>query len=271
MTNSQPNRCGPAVFVHGNPESAAVWQPLLAELDRDDVVCLSPPGFGAPLPSRFDATMWGYRDWLIQRLEAFAAPVDLVGHDWGGAHVLNAVISRPDLVRSWVSDSAAVFHPDYEWHPLAKTWQTPSDGERLVTAMITPPLADRTASMHDLGITSPTAERLAAALDTEMGRAVLSLYRSAAQPVMADAGQHLSAAAATPGLVFCAGADDMTGTESMHRHVAEITEADIAVLHGLGHWWMVQDPAQAARALVAFWSSLDQSHSTVVLRRSCCP
>jgi pimeloyl-ACP methyl ester carboxylesterase len=30
----------PAVFVHGNPETPAVWDPLLAELDRDDVVAM---------------------------------------------------------------------------------------------------------------------------------------------------------------------------------------------------------------------------------------
>lgn len=120
MPTSATTRRRATVFVHGNPETVVVWEPLLAELDRDDVVCLSPPGFGALLAHRFDATMTGYRDWLIARLEAFAEPVDLVGHDWGGAHVLNAVMARPDLVRSWVSDSAAVFHPDDVWHPLAR-------------------------------------------------------------------------------------------------------------------------------------------------------
>lgn len=84
----------PAVFVHGNRETSAVWGPLLGELARADVVCLSPPGFGAPLPAGFGATMDDYRDWLIARLEAFRDPVDLVGHDWGGAHVLNAVAER---------------------------------------------------------------------------------------------------------------------------------------------------------------------------------
>ena len=29
---------GPALFVHGNPETSAVWGPLLGQLDRDDVV-----------------------------------------------------------------------------------------------------------------------------------------------------------------------------------------------------------------------------------------
>lgn len=44
------------VFVHGNPETSAIWGPLTAVLGRDDVVLLSPPGFGAPLPDGFGAT-----------------------------------------------------------------------------------------------------------------------------------------------------------------------------------------------------------------------
>ena len=52
----------PTVLVHGNPETDAVRDPLLAELGRDDVVCLSPPGFGAPIPPGFGATVGEYRD-----------------------------------------------------------------------------------------------------------------------------------------------------------------------------------------------------------------
>jgi pimeloyl-ACP methyl ester carboxylesterase len=111
---------GAALFVHGNPETSAVWGPLLGELGRDDVVCLSPPGFGAPLPRGFEPTMTAYRDWLIARLEAFRQPVDLVGHDWGGGHVFNVAMPRPDLIHSWVSDALGLFDPGYEWHPLAR-------------------------------------------------------------------------------------------------------------------------------------------------------
>jgi pimeloyl-ACP methyl ester carboxylesterase len=38
------------VLVHGNPETEALWAPLVDQLGRDDLVRLSPPGFGAPLP-----------------------------------------------------------------------------------------------------------------------------------------------------------------------------------------------------------------------------
>ena len=39
------------VLVHGNPETDAIWGPLVEALARKDVVRLSPPGFGAPYPT----------------------------------------------------------------------------------------------------------------------------------------------------------------------------------------------------------------------------
>ena len=86
------------VLVHGNPETEAIWGPLIDELGRDDVVTLSPPGFGAPLPEDFVTSFGGYRDWLESRLDAISGQIDLVGHDWGGGHVVNAVMHRPELV-----------------------------------------------------------------------------------------------------------------------------------------------------------------------------
>jgi pimeloyl-ACP methyl ester carboxylesterase len=247
---------GPALFVHGNPETSAVWGPVLGELDREDAVCLSPPGFGAPIPRGFEPTMTAYRDWLIARLEAFRYPVDLVGHDWGGGPVFNVAMARPDLIRSWVSDAGGLFDPGYEWHPLARIWQTPGDGEQLVQKMMTAPLEQRIAAMLDLGIASPVAERLAAGQDTQMGRAILALYRSAEKPALAAAARHAGAAAARPGLAISPAGDHTTGSEQSRRSVARLAGAEVVVLADVGHWWMVQDPRQGARALTEFWSRL---------------
>ena len=104
-----------AVFVHGNPETAAVWRPLIAELGRDDTYTLSPPGFGAPIPAGFGATSDDYVAWLAAELEAMSEPVDLVGHDWGSNHVVRLSCQRPDLLRSWCGDTAGAFAPDYVW------------------------------------------------------------------------------------------------------------------------------------------------------------
>ncbi|MEV6824098.1 alpha/beta fold hydrolase [Amycolatopsis sp. NPDC051102] len=246
----------PAVFVHGNPETAAVWDLLLAELARPDVVCLSPPGFGAPLPAGFPATHAGYRDWLVAELAAFGEPVDLVGHDLGGGHVVNVVLSRPELVRSWVSDALGMYDPGYEWHELARRWQTPGVGEADVAARFGGTAADRAAVLVERGMGEAVAARVAAGQDAAMGRAVLSLYRSAAAEGVPGLGLPLERAAARPGLAVLATADHVAGTEEQRRCSAARAGARVAVLEGLGHWWMTHEPARAAAVLTGFWASV---------------
>jgi len=87
----------------------------------------------------------------------------------------------------------------------------------------------------------------------EMKQAVLALYRSAAQPAMAELGKDLPTLATRPGLAILATADPYGGTEELRRRAAERAGAEVAVLDGLGHWWMAEDPARAARVLTAFW------------------
>ncbi|MGW7353411.1 alpha/beta fold hydrolase [Streptomyces sp. NPDC054784] len=245
----------PAVFVHGNPETTAIWDPLLAELGRDDVVRLSPPGFGSPLPPGFGARVEDYRQWLVAELEAIGRPVDLVGHDWGGGHVVNVAMTRPDLLHSWVSDALGVFHPDYDWHHLAQVWQTPGKGEEAVAEQFGSTEA-LLRILRDRGIPEETARRVAEGLDADTGRAVLTLYRSAAQPVMARLGEGLERAARTPGLAVVATADRATATVEQRRLSASRAGAAVHVLDGLGHWWMVEDPGAGARMLRDFWATV---------------
>lgn len=245
-----------AVFVHGNPETDAVWAPLLAALDRDDVVCLSPPGFGARLTAGFDATVLGYCGWLIAELEQFDEPVDLVGHDWGGNHVVNVAMQRPDLLDSWVSDTLGLFDQDYQWHALAQQWQTPGTGEEVVRAQFGGEYHDRLAGLVGLGVPPAVADDMAAGMTPEMGQAVLSLYRSAAQPTMAALGRQLHRAAARPGLAITASDDHNLGTPEQLSRTAATAGATVAVLDGRGHWWMAEDPGRGAEVLTRFWASL---------------
>lgn len=244
------------VLVHGNPETEALWGPLVDALGRDDVVCLTPPGFGAPLPDGFPATFLAYRDWLEDELQGFDEPVDLVGHDWGGAHAVNAVMHRPELVRSWASDAIGVFDPEYVWHDLAQVWQTPGAGEDLVDSLLGGTDADRAERSASFGITPQVAELMAPHQNADMGRAILLLYRSARQPAMAEAGRALENAASRPGLALLATDDPFIGSDELRRRAADRAGARTEVLDGLGHWWMVQDPATGARALTRFWDTL---------------
>ena len=245
----------PTVLVHGNPETPALWDPLVVHLQRD-VVRLAPPGFGAPLPGGFGATVPEYRDWLVGELERIGEPVDLVGHDRGGAHVVAVAMAQPDLLRSWVSDAVGVFDEDYRWHDLAEQWQQPGVGEESVARMLGGSAADKAARLVSFGFPPATAERVAAGQDDDMGRAVLALYRSAAQPVMAEAGRSLEAAAARPGLALLAAEDPFVGTDAQRRRAAARAGARVEVLDGLGHWWMVQDPQRSAAVLERFWAGL---------------
>ena len=244
------------VLVHGNPETDAVWNPLVAELGRDDVVRLSPPGFGAPLPDGFGATVHEYRDWLVSELKRFEAPVDLVGHDWGGGHVVNAAMARPDLLRSWATDVIGLFDPEYVWHDLAQVWVQPGPGEELVASMMGGTLADRTERLVGLGMPTAVAESIAAGQGPEMGRAILALYRSAPRAVLDQFAVDLPVAAKTPGLAISATEDQFVGTDAMRRRAAARAGARVEELEGLGHWWMLQDPAKGADILTRFWASV---------------
>ncbi|WP_043626452.1 alpha/beta hydrolase [Nonomuraea candida] len=247
------------VFVHGVPVTSAVWTPLISELPKprqQDVVRLSPPGFGAALPAGFGATFLDYRDWLIDELSQLRTPVDLVGHDFGGGYALEAAMARPDLVRSWTSDTIGGYEPDFTWHEIAKVWQTPGDGERHIEETFSGDAAERTARMISWGIPEPAAGQVALGQGPEMGAAILSLYRSVPENTLAERGRRLPAAAARPGLVPVATGDLTAGSVALRHRAARRAGARAVDLDALGHWWMLQDPARSARMLTDFWDTL---------------
>jgi pimeloyl-ACP methyl ester carboxylesterase len=244
------------VLVHGVPETAAIWNTLTPLLEPARVIRLSPPGFGAPIPTGFSATAEEYRLWLISELEKFDHPVNIVGHDFGGIHTLNAVVSRPDLVHSWVSDVIGIFDPDYQWHDLAQTWQTPGAGEDAIAEMMNVPHRDRTANLIGRGLATQVAPEVAEGMNTTMGECILQLYRDTAQPAMANLGKALDKAAARPGLSIFATDDHWVGTDHQRHRTAQRAGAQTAMLDGLGHWWFTENPDTAATVLNNFWRAL---------------
>ena len=250
------------VLLHGNPETPVIWEPLVAELaalGRSDVVTPQLPGFGCPVPDGFGATKEEYVAWFIGVLDGIVAehgPVDLVGHDWGGGIAMRAVAERPDLVRTWACDVLGLFHPDYVWHDFAQIWQTPGAGEEYFAQSAATPVEDRIAILGSLGIPADVAAHLVDAGDELMGRCVLSLYRSAAQPAMVAWGAELAPAASVPGLAVIAPLDPFVQGETLGAAVADQLGARRQVLDGQGHWWMLGDPAAGAVVLEAFWGSI---------------
>ncbi|MFN3263142.1 MAG: alpha/beta fold hydrolase [Pikeienuella sp.] len=242
-------------FVHGVPETADIWAALRAEMG-EETVTLSKPGFGAPLPAGFNCMADGYLDWLIGEVSALPGPVDLIGHDWGGIHVVRLVMARPDLVRSWVSDVVGVFDPSYRWHDLAQAWQTPNAGEQAVAMMAAAPAEMKAAQLAAAHMPADVAAKVAAAMNAEMGRAILPLYRSATQPFLARIGERAEAAAARPGLAIVATEDAYTGGAEPALRMAERMGAEVAVLEGESHWWMANQPRRGAEIIRSFLQTL---------------
>lgn len=245
------------VFVHGNPETSAIWGPLVEVLHRrgiNDVVLLSPPGFGAPVPAGWTATRQKYCDWLIAELESLEGPIDLVGHDWGAGHVFSLLTQRPDLVQSWATDCIGLVHPEYVWHDAAQGWQTHDVGEAIVAAMVAMANEDFITSFSQLGMTPEIATHVKQALNDEMGQCILGLYRDAAQPAMVEVGKQLQQQSLPPGLVFIADQDHYAGSVAMMEEMSESLKTSVAQMVGCGHWWMIEQPEQAADALIAHWS-----------------
>jgi pimeloyl-ACP methyl ester carboxylesterase len=162
----------------------------------------------------------------------------------------------PDLIRSWASDILGAFDEEYVWHDLAQVWQTPNAGEQALAQMASMPAEARAERYESLGMTPEIARKVVAGADVDLGKAILALYRSAAQPVMRNLGTGLPRAAAKPGLALIATEDPYCGGETLARRSAERANAKVATLEGAGHWWMCQKPRQGAEAINAFLASL---------------
>ena len=221
------------------------------------MIALSPPGFGAGVPEGFDPTMDTYADWLVGELEAIRdtdTDIDLLGHDWGAGHVYGALSRRPDLVRTWAGDIAGVLHRDYVWHDMAQAWQTPDVGEQVIAGMTSASADDRVALFTGLGLPADLATELAGGLDAEMGRCILRLYRTGAQPAVGELGARLAAMDLPPGLVIDAELDVYIPSE-LSNDIARQLGAEVLRLDGRGHWWMVDDVDDIADSLIDFWSA----------------
>lgn len=102
-----------ALFLHGFPDSSAIWTPqfdLLAQNAR--VVALDLPGYGRS--GRFHTTD-GYKlchlvEHIVAVIDAVSdSPVALVGHDWGGIIAWAVAAAHPERVRHLVIVNAP--HP----------------------------------------------------------------------------------------------------------------------------------------------------------------
>jgi pimeloyl-ACP methyl ester carboxylesterase len=242
------------VFLHGVPETSALWDKVRAEFD-EETVALSLPGFGCARPPGFGATKDDYAAWLVGELEQFDEPVDLVGHDWGALLTYRVATTRGDLLRTWTADIANGVHPKVKWHEYAKVWQTPGDGEAYFKAIHETPIEAMAAAYENFHLNHDDALTLAGWSDETMATCILDLYRSATPNVHHAWGATFGPTSA-PGLILFAELDSF-GEEAKSREMAQTFGAREETLRGVGHWWALEAPQEAAAVIRRFIQSVE--------------
>ena len=237
----------PAVFIHGVPDTVHVWDSVFSQLARTDLLALELPGFDTAVPIGFSAGKEEYVDWIIRKLEAVGEPVDLVGHDWGCLFTARVASLRPAFVRTWAAGSGPV-SANYEWHPLAKIWQTPEKGEQWMRELDSGKFSQQ---LQELGVPPEIAPAMASRVDERMKQVILRLYRSALH--VGQEWQPDLAKVTSPGLVFW-GEQDEACPIRFAQDLADDTHAERALKLDCGHWTPLQKPREVAEALTAHWT-----------------
>ena len=240
------------IFLHGVPNTPAIWQPLIDQLGQPVTTpCL--PNFCGPALDGFDCTKDAYAQWLVGFLESrynSEGPIDLVGHDWGALLTLRAASLRPDLIRSWTICGAAI-DPAYRGHLLARLWNTPVVGE-VIMAM--PSRSTMERGFRRGGVPAELAQHEASAWSPLMRRAILALYRSANG--LRFAGDWVDRLRNLPkrGLVVWGGRDPYVSV-SIAERFAEKQRCKVHIEADAGHWQIVEKAETIAGVLLTHWRS----------------
>lgn len=240
------------LFVHGVPDTPALWRPLISALGlrSDTWVAPSLPGFGSAIPQGFSRTKDAYVAWLIGEVEKVGEPVHLVGHDWGALLILRAASLRPDLVSSWCVANA-VFDADYQGHRTAQAWATPVLGELAMLAMRNKGNLER--GLISSGMPASLAKEEAPHVDRTMRESILKLYRSANG--LRFRGGWVDDLVRLPvrGQLFW-GETDPFVDPSIAKRFARQRSFPIHVEVGAGHWACYERAEQFAAVLTTHWA-----------------
>lgn len=243
------------LFIHGVPDTPAMWAPLIEALGlpTSDVRTPALPGFGCERPEGFAATKEAYVDWLIGELETAArdqkGPVRIVGHDWGALLTLRAASLRPDLIESWAVSNALI-DSQYKPHRMARLWATPLVGEAVMASMRPAALA---RGLEAAGLPQDLAAYEASKVDKTMRQCILALYRSARGLRFGGAWEDDLAKLPARGLILWGETDPYVPLETAKRFSAR-WGVPVHIERGAGHWAVVEHAPEIAARLHAFWA-----------------
>jgi haloalkane dehalogenase len=242
----------PVLLVHGYPESSHMWRHLMPALARDGFRAVAPDlaGFGDSPPD--PPATWERH---VERLERFRSElglerVVLVVHDWGGLIGLRWACDVPGAARALVISSTGFF-PDGKWHGLAQGMRTPGTGEELMAGMTREGFG-AVLTQSGTGFDDESLDEYWKAFGSEAGRSgQLELYRSGDFEKLRPYEGRL-AALRVPVLLLWGEDDRFAPVASAHRLSRELTETELVVIDGAGHFVWEDAPRPAAAAVSGF-------------------
>jgi pimeloyl-ACP methyl ester carboxylesterase len=223
----------PVLYVHGVPTDGDDWLPFLKETG----------GFAPDLPGFGRSGKRGDLDYSMEGLgrfvEAFAdarglARVRLVVHDWGAVGLLFAM-RAPERIERLVIIDAIPLLPGYRWHRVARIWRRRGAGELFMGGTSATAIG---VLVPDL---KPRARLIAERFDQGTQRAILRLYRSAPEDVLARAGEQLGRIAC-PALVVWGARDPYIPPSFAQAYADALPDATARVIDDAGHWPWLQEP-----------------------------
>jgi pimeloyl-ACP methyl ester carboxylesterase len=214
------------LYVHGVPTSSAIWVPFL---ERTGGIALDLPGFGRSTKrGDFPFSIEGYGAFLDRFADAIGLErFRLCVHDFGGMALAWAARRASSVERLAIIDALPLL-PGYRWHRVARAWRTRGLGE-VAMGLTTKPVLRR-------AIPKPFVDDVARDLDQGTQRAILALYRSAGEDVLAAAGARLGELTA-PALIAWGERDPYVPPRFAHAYAEALGgPAEVVTLEDAGHW-----------------------------------
>lgn len=235
----------PALFVHGNPTHSEEWLPFLDRIEGP-ALALDLPGWGrSPRPDgrAFDGTMAGLAAFMRRFVEVAALErYKLVAHDWGVVALI-AAQREPERVERLVVVNAVPLLPGYRWHWAARMWRRRGVGElfNATTTRAGVALLLRRATGDRGPMPRPFVDMIWRHYDRGTRRAVLALYRSADEPLLAEAGAGLGVLDC-PALVVWGTRDPYLPARFARLYAERLPRAELVELPDAGHWPWIDRP-----------------------------
>jgi len=269
------------LYLHGVPDSSDAWiaprehhgfrpwwqrwwrpkraddqwiEPPLYELgflERSGGLALDLPGFGrSGKPGYLQYTIDEF-DRFIERFldELGVERVSMVMHDWGAVGFAFAQ-RLPERVARLVIINTVPLLPGYRWHRTARMWRTPGLGELVMgtTNHSTLQVISRESNAKPGPMPGAWIDSVLEHLDQGTQRAILRLYRSSPEDMLAAAGQRLGTLQ-MPALVIWGMRDPYIPARFGREYAQALPHAELVEVPDAGHWPWLDHPELIERVV----------------------